>query len=284
MSLPQAPYKDTAEASRIYLLPCLFTAGNLFFGFLSVIRCIQAKYSMLPDSVSSIYYTQAVWLILLACVCDVFDGLAARISGKESLFGKEFDSLADLVSFGIAPALMVFFFILSPTEGYPFFRQVGWFVGFIYLLCAAVRLARFNVLSSPFLPPDPNTANIKGFIGLPVPAAAGMIASLLLVLNEFDLQRWAFLVLGLMVLIALLMVSHIPYPSLKSLNWRAQARFWNFLLLVLLVSLLFILGQFAFALIFLSYIFFGLTRYYGNKLNIKIFQSRKNTEEEWIEL
>lgn len=277
-------YKSAKDASRIYLVPCLFTASNLFFGFVAIIRCIQAKYTNLGPLQTSQYYTQAVWLILLACVADVFDGLAARISGKESLFGKEFDSLADLVSFGMAPALMVFFFILSPTEGYPFFRQVGWFVGFIYLLCAAVRLARFNVITSPFLEMEPELKGIKSFIGLPVPAAAGMIASLVLVLNEFDLQRWAIWILGLMLLIAFLMVSHIPYPSLKNLNWRAEAKIWSFLLLVLLFAILFIFGQLGFFILFLGYIFFGLLRYWQKRFRKASEPEPQPSEGDWIDL
>ena len=137
-----------SEASKIYLLPCLFTTSNLFFGFLAIIRCMQARYGQYPDNLTTDYYTQAVWFILLAGVCDSLDGRIARLGGRESLFGKEFDSIADVVSFGVAPALMVFLMILSPTEQFPFFRQVGWIIGFLYLLCAGVRLARFNVITS----------------------------------------------------------------------------------------------------------------------------------------
>lgn len=277
-------YKTTKEASRIYVLPCLFTAGNLFFGFIAIIRCIQAKYSPVAPLEPSHYYTQAVWFILLACVADVFDGLAARLVGKESLFGKEFDSLADLVSFGLAPALMVFFFILSPTEGYPFFRQVGWFVGFIYLLCAAIRLARFNVITSPFLEIE-ELKGIKSFIGLPVPAAAGLIASLVLVLNEFDLQRWAIWILGLMLLIAFLMVSHIPFPSLKNLNWIAEAKVWSFLLLVFLLGVVFIFGQSGFFILFLGYIFFGLFRHWQKRFRkLSKKPEAPPSEGDWIDL
>lgn len=256
-------YKDSLEASRIYLLPCLFTAGNMFFGFLAVIRCIQAKYTAIDDIMANTLYTQAVWFILLACVCDVFDGFSARITGKESLFGKEFDSIADVVSFGIAPALLVFLLILSPTDQYPFFRQVGWLIGFIYLLCTAVRLARFNVITSPLLPKNDVIKNLKGFLGLPVPAAAGMIASITLVLIEYDLNRWAICLPPFMIFIAFLMVSNIHYPSLKNFNWQTEARVRNFILLVTVVSSIFLLGHVAFAVIFLSYIAFGLLRHWG---------------------
>jgi CDP-diacylglycerol--serine O-phosphatidyltransferase len=262
-------YKSVEEASRIYLLPNLFTAGNLFFGFLAIIRCIQAKYSAIDEIISQHYYTQAVWFILLACVCDVFDGLVARLGRKESLFGKEFDSIADSVSFGVAPALMVFFLILSPTEGLPFFRQVGWLIGFIYLLCGSVRLARFNVLTSPLIPQNEFYKNSKEFVGLPIPAAAGVIASLVLVLINFDLKGWSILLPALMLLIAWLMVSSIPYPSLKNLNWHTEARFLNFILLAITVATGFLFHEFAFLILFLCYIFFGLFRHIGRCIKDK---------------
>lgn len=263
-------YKDVYEASRIYVLPNLFTAGNLFFGFLTIIRCIQAKYQpTIEVTLVQYYYTQAVWCILMACVCDVFDGLIARLGRKESLFGKEFDSIADCVSFGVAPALMVYFLILSPTEGFPFFRQVGWLIGFIYLVCAAVRLARFNVLTSPLLPDTLSFRKSKEFIGLPVPAAAGFIASLVLVLIHFDLKGWALLLPGLMLLIAWLMVSTIPYPSLKNIHWHTEMRSRAFILLVTAGAIGFLFHEFAFVVFFLCYIFFGLFRYIRRQWRLK---------------
>ena len=114
------PYNVT-QASRIYFLPNLMTAGNLFCGFAAVIKCIQARlltdageYALLHPNLSWItLYTQAVWLILAAVIFDALDGRLARMGGRTSLFGAEFDSLADVVSFGVAPALMVFFLILA---------------------------------------------------------------------------------------------------------------------------------------------------------------------------
>src|SRR5690606_22987346 len=97
----------------------------------------------------SALFTEAVWLIFGAMAFDMLDGRLARMGGRESLFGAEFDSLADVVSFGVAPALLVFLLVLSPSQGYPeFFQNTGWFLGFVYLLCAAIRLARFNVITN----------------------------------------------------------------------------------------------------------------------------------------
>lgn len=249
---------DVQEASRIYFLPNLFTAGNLFFGFLAIIRCIQAKYD-LSGLMTHTYYEQAVLFIFLACVCDMLDGRLARLGGKASIFGIEFDSMADVVSFGVAPALMVFFFILSPTDGYPFFRQVGWLIGFIYLLCAAVRLARFNVISSPLLASDDEPLS-EDFKGMPVPAAAGVIASLVLLLNNFDLKQAALGLPVLMLLIAWLMISSIPYPSFKKIDWHTKTRLGTFIFAIVCAILVFLRPDFTLTTLFLGYTLFGLMR------------------------
>src|ERR1700722_7442103 len=143
------PY-NASQASHIYFWPNLMTAGNLFCGFMSVINCIQARLADFSPSgeylgaTAAEHYRYAVFFIFGAAAFDMLDGRLARLGGRESLFGAEFDSIADVVSFGMAPALLMFFLILSPSQGIPWFREIGWFVGFAYLLCAAVRLARFN--------------------------------------------------------------------------------------------------------------------------------------------
>ena len=144
------PYASSEEASHIYLLPNSLTAGNLFFGFLAILSCIQAN-NTTDTALISAHFTQAVWFIFFGVVCDAFDGRLARMGGRESLFGKEFDSIADVISFGVAPALMVIFLILKPDDNNDSFFQIGWLIGFVYLLCAAVRLSRFNVLTNPVL-------------------------------------------------------------------------------------------------------------------------------------
>lgn len=251
---------ESTRASRIYVLPNLMTAGNLFSGFVAVIKCIQAHIATQTGDLelSMLLYTHAVLFILAAVIFDALDGTLARIGGRESLFGKEFDSLADVVSFGIAPALMVFFLILSPTEAYPYFLWIGWFIGFIYLLCAAVRLARYNVLTHPAVYSLRNTGHHKDFVGLPVPAAAGSIVSLVFFLNTYDLQRWAILLPLLMLLIAYLMVSAIRYPSLKSIDWRIRIRFRTFILIFVGAVLLWRFWGVGVALVFHGYIFYGI--------------------------
>ncbi|MDP0498271.1 MAG: CDP-diacylglycerol--serine O-phosphatidyltransferase [Verrucomicrobiota bacterium JB024] len=258
---PDNLWKDTAEAGRIYILPNLFTAGNLFFGFLSVIWCIRGKYASIDEVQSARFFTEAVFFILGAGFCDALDGRVARLGGRESLFGKEFDSIADVVSFGMAPALMMFFLILSPTDGYPFFRQIGWLIGFIYLLCAGVRLARFNVLTNPYIPPGnigSAHARADDFLGLPAPMAAGTVASIVLVMLNFDLRQFTLLLPPLMLLIAWLMISLIPYPSFKHVGWQTHMQTRHFIGLIILAALMFQFWRFSFAVLFLVYIFWGL--------------------------
>ena len=128
---------------KIYLLPNLMTAGNLFCGFTATLKIVQGaliQWSS-PDEAATLFHA-AVWFILGACIFDLLDGRLARLGGQDSAFGREFDSLADIVSFGVAPALMVYRIVLID------FPRVGWIVAFVYLVCGALRLARFNTVSA----------------------------------------------------------------------------------------------------------------------------------------
>jgi len=272
------PYNVT-QASRIYFLPNLMTAGNLFCGFLAVIECIQARLAeTVPtgeylNQSSAEHYTWAVWLIFGAAAFDALDGRLARMGGRESLFGAEFDSLADVISFGIAPALMVFFLILSPTQGYAIFRSIGWFLGFVYLLCAAVRLARFNVITNPLLHGSKKDSN-KDFVGLPVPAAAATVASLVLFLLHLSamdksLRLWALALPPLMLLIAILMVSTVRYPSGKNLNLQTKARLQFLVGFVVLAGLVVLFKEYALVCACLGYIFYGLVRQWRRPARLK---------------
>ncbi len=272
-------YTDVAEASRIYFLPNLMTAGNLFCGFVAVIRCIQAKYAAVNPEATNQLYAEAVWFILAAVIFDILDGRLAKLGGQVSLFGKEFDSIADTVSFGMAPALLSFFLILSPTDQYPFFRNVGWLISFIYLLCATVRLARFNVITNPLLVSEKEMDN-QDFIGLPVPAAAGTIASLVLVLNSYDLRNWAIFLPILLLLIAMLMISDISYPSFKNIDWRTTTRPQHFIWLFIFLALLYETRWIATSLVFFIYIFYGLFKHFYSKKDKVIVPKITQNESE----
>ncbi|MBI4622554.1 MAG: CDP-diacylglycerol--serine O-phosphatidyltransferase [Verrucomicrobia bacterium] len=263
------PYNVT-QASRIYFLPNLMTAGNLFCGFMAIVNCIQAR--LAETSLSGEYlgatnaehYRYAVWFIFGAAAFDMLDGRLARMGGRESLFGAEFDSLADVISFGMAPALLMFYLILSPTQGIIWFRNIGWFVGFVYLLCSAMRLARFNVITNPLLHREKKETS-KDFVGLPVPAAASTVAALVLFLlklaeTDRSLKSWALTLPFLMLLVAMLMVSTVRYPSAKNIDLQTKTRLRTFIFSLIVIALVVSYKEVAVLGICLAYIFIGLIR------------------------
>src|SRR5438093_5797427 len=269
---PENPYNVT-QASRIYFLPNLMTAGNLFCGFMAIVQCLQARLAETSPtgeymgSTNHEHYKFAVWFIFGAAGFDALDGRLARMGGRESLFGAEFDSLADVISFGMAPALLMFYLIISPTQAREFewFRNIGWFIGFIYLLCAAMRLARFNVITNPLLRPGTKDSN-KDFVGLPVPAAASTVAAtvlFLLKLAEMDrsLKAWALALPPMMLLVAVLMMSTVRYPSGKGVDMQTKTRVQPFMILLVAIGLVIFYKEIALLGICLGYIFFGLFRY-----------------------
>src|SRR5258707_15408858 len=156
------------QPSKIYLLPNLMTAGNLFCGFTATLKILEGALLQAsnPDAASDLFHA-AIWFVLAAFVFDFLDGRLARLGGHESPFGREFDSLADIVSFGLAPALMVYRVVLQE------FPRACWIIAFIYLTCGALRLARFNSAAATHNGANhPNT-----FTGFPIPAAAGLVWS-----------------------------------------------------------------------------------------------------------
>ena len=298
MSAQHTP-KNVHQESKIYILPNTFTAGNLFFGFLSIILCIQGKFNpeaggtsithaaslITPDGIEvsngTGYYLLAILCILASFFCDALDGRMARMTGKTSLFGKEFDSLADSVSFGIAPSLLMFFLVLQPIEGMRdsyahLLKNTGWFIGFIYMLCAAIRLARFNVLTNPYISGYETYEHGDYFSGLPAPAAAGAVASIALTMLSFDLQGiLPMFLIPLMLLIAWFMVSNIPYPSFKHINWTTSMRFRSFVALIVSILLIVWLREYSFAILFLSYVFYAPLKYLPRGVKIVAYKLKK---------
>jgi CDP-diacylglycerol--serine O-phosphatidyltransferase len=266
-------YNSPEEAARIYLLPNLFTAGNMLCGFLAMKQCIEARFTTLSAADRADHYVMAVWFILFACVCDLFDGRVARATQRESLFGAEFDSIADTVSFGVAPALMACFLIINPGTNDDI-QLVTWLLAFIYLLCVGVRLARFNVLTNPLVPGNEKRAAGGDFVGLPSPAAAGMMASLVLVLSKIikvapdaqtdvlPLQSWSWTLLPLMLIISYLMVSNVRFPSFKKVDWNTKTRSRGFILIILVAVAAYRYREFALPAIFLGYITWGVIRHF----------------------
>src|SRR6266540_6756076 len=155
--------EGVAAELKIYLLPNLLTAGNLFCGFLALTRIVEADVTV--SSFNSVI-RHAIFFIILACIFDLLDGRVARMGGYESPFGREFDSLADIISFGAAPAFLVHRVVLRDV--FARHPEIGWFIAGIYLICGALRLARFNCLAAMS-----SGGGGKEFMGFPIPAAAG---------------------------------------------------------------------------------------------------------------
>ena len=249
--------------TKIYLWPNLMTAGNLCCGFFAILQIFEGMRG------SDEHFKNAIILILGACIFDGLDGRVARISGGESPFGREFDSIADIVSFGVAPALLVHEVVLQNVR-----ENIGWLIAFVYLLCGAMRLARFNCVAAEGRSDAP-----KDFQGFPIPAAAGVIGSitlLLLALDDrgYELGKWSIVLPFLMVLLSFLMFSNWSYPSFKALNWRAKRSvLWVFVaVLVLLLTVKYY--WFMPAVLFVSYLLYGLVRPWLSK------RWRKEIEED----
>ncbi len=215
----------------IYILPNLITTGNLFFGFFSIVKALQGN------------FLWASGAILLAAIFDVLDGRVARITNSTSEFGVQYDSLCDLVSFGLAPALLMYKAGLSEAG------RLGWIVCFMFLACGALRLARFNVQSS--------IGKASGdFTGLPIPMAAGVVACFVALWMEFEtkpsdivvwfwiekliqdqvFRQWYFALSGF--LLAMAMVTNIPYRSHKTINIRGIKPFRLLVFAVAIVALI----------------------------------------------
>jgi len=215
----------------VYILPNLLTSGNLFFGYFSIVK------SMLGD------FTWAAGAILLAAIFDVLDGRVARMTNGTSEFGVQYDSLCDLVSFGLAPAIMMFQYSLNSLG------RIGWIICFIFLACGALRLARFNVQSA--IGQDDGD-----FTGLPIPMAAGVIACFMSLMADVDsrddpgiwiieqiyrlfsfpeVRQWFLAVMA--PLLGFLMVSNVTYRSHKSLKIKGVQPFRLLALLVVALGL-----------------------------------------------
>ena len=258
---------------KIYLLPNLMTAGNLFCGFAATLKILEgalvqvAATPATADAVEKLAAEKfhiAIWLILLSCVFDALDGRLARLGGNESPFGREFDSLADIVSFGVAPALMVYRIVLHE------FPRVGWVIASLYLVCGALRLARFNCLAAA----NSAAAN-KEFKGFPIPAAAGVIASVTLCMLWFDAKnrdigagKWVLP--PLMIFLSWMMFSVFRYPSFKALNLRTTRSLPKFIAIVGVLIFSAMNYQWMPAVIFITYLLYGFLR---------PFLSRKMKEE-----
>lgn len=220
---------------KVYLLPNFVTTANLFCGFYSIVASMKGD------------FTVAAWAVVAATVFDALDGRIARLAKATSSFGVEYDSLSDLTSFGIAPGLLVYAWAFAP------FGRLGWLAAFLFVTCGALRLARFNVTSGS-LP--------KGyFLGLPIPAAAGMVATLVIFQQATDWLdaeslKWVALLFALGL--GTLMISTVPFPSFKELNWRSRATFGYLLVGVMAMVLVLVRPEVTLFLLLSTYVMASL--------------------------
>jgi CDP-diacylglycerol--serine O-phosphatidyltransferase len=217
----------------VYVLPNLFTSANLFCGFWSIIAVFQDQY----------YYGAVA--ILLAAVFDLLDGKVARLAGATSKFGIQYDSLADLVSFGIAPAVLAFSWALRP------YGKFGWFAAFLFVACGALRLARFNVMAA--------SGDTKYFKGLPIPMAASTMA--LTILLYLDLIETGLIkdvvILVMIYVLAFLMVSSIRYSTFKELDLAKRQSFSRLTIIVLSLIVIIMKPVIVLSVVALFYVFSG---------------------------
>ena len=289
-------YRDPDEP-KIYFLPNLMTAGNLacgffavlmiFYGMIEVNRVIEIKkaagdlqtYDMAGTEyfqISKKYYEYAILLIFGSCLFDLLDGRLARLGGQDSPFGREFDSLADIVSFGMAPAMLVSRAVLFPLPS-----NIGWLVAFIYLLCGAMRLARFNCLAA--LPKKPNASS--DFRGIPIPMAAGFIASLTFLIIDIyrtdrDLGFWQYALAAAMLGLSGLMISDVRYPSFKKVDLRTRATLWAIVIAAVLVVITVWFRYVMPVILFSAYLLYGLIRPWISQRLRREIEVEEDTEME----
>lgn len=202
--------RNTIRRRGIYVLPNLFTTGALFAGFFAIVQAMNEQWE------------RAAIAVFIAMVLDSLDGRVARLTHTQSEFGAEYDSLSDMVSFGAAPALIIYEWALKPLG------RIGWIAAFVYCAGAALRLARFNT--------NIDVVDKRFFQGLPSPAAAAVIIGFVWVVNEFGIDRMTWLralACALTFFAGISMVTSVPFYSFKDINFRRSVPFWGMLLIVL---------------------------------------------------
>jgi CDP-diacylglycerol--serine O-phosphatidyltransferase len=234
------PRRRPRVRRAVVVLPNAFTLGNLFFGFWSMVSATRGN------------FLWAGWFLVLAGIMDVIDGRLARLSRTDSKFGAELDSLVDVISFGVAPAILMYHLMFADAGGF------AWMLGFTYVVAVAIRLARFNVASeTPYTP---------WFTGLPSPAA-GMLLG---VYYPFSQTSWYAATLGrfneqvvlvlLMLLLSVLMVSNVRYPKLPGIGFRSSRGRFGLVVNVGIVAGGIFVPEYFFFTFGITYVFFGLAR------------------------
>lgn len=245
------------DEPKIPILPNMLTAGNLLCGFFSILTIFKGMAYDPGTPEAFEHYQEATYFIFAACIFDLLDGRVARMCKADGPFGREFDSIADVVSFGIAPAMLLARAVLFQLP-IPF---LGDAIAVLYLLCAALRLARFNCMAAA--PRKPNQSS--DFVGLPVPMAAGAVVSAMYLVIDITTNRnlviaqpWQVAMAVAMTLVSLLMMSRVIYPSFKHVTFQKRGTITAMLLAVVAVCALVTFPWIAPALIFLCYLLYGI--------------------------
>ena len=216
----------------IHILPSLFTTGNVFCGFYAFVAVLNEQF----------YF--AAWAIVAGMIFDGLDGRIARLTKTTSAFGEQYDSLADIITFGMAPAFLAYSWVLKP------FGRLGWMAAFLFLLCAALRLARFNVTKPEI--------RSEHFIGLPSPASAVVIASIVIAFEDLFATRMnPFIMVMVVYALAFLMVSNIKYPAFKRFDFKKRVVFSRFLFVILFIYVLATIPRVALFILGIAYAIIG---------------------------
>jgi CDP-diacylglycerol---serine O-phosphatidyltransferase len=227
----------------VFILPSLFTVGTLVCGFYAILQSLRGTGLLATQADPRMAFDYAARAIGWAILFDGLDGRIARLMNSSSAFGREFDSLADVITFGLAPAILVYSWGVRPVveASGPLFvhhlSQIGWVITFGFLICGAARLARFNIDAVK------PTTDRRAFVGLPIPGAAGVIAATVHFL-KYPLNEWPYSLAMLVVVatLAFLMISRVRYPSFKAFDLRRRRPFPVIILIGLIV-----LGVWAFS-------------------------------------
>ncbi len=218
----------------IYILPNTLTLGGMFCGFYAILASYKG------------HYIYGAWAILIANIFDGLDGWVARLTNSTTKFGIELDSLSDLVAFGVAPAVLIYSWGLQP------FGRIGWGAAFLFVICGALRLARYNV--------QMGTTESKAFTGLPIPGAGTVVASLVLFYNEVwgDLSGRNYIILFLPFLLAALMVSTLRFHGMKEFDFKKRKPFWLLVVIVVAFVLIFMYPEIVIFIFSIAYVLLGM--------------------------
>ncbi len=245
---------DEKKGIHVYILPNIFTTGNMFFGFLSIIHSLKSDFIV------------AAYAIVGAAVFDTLDGRVARLTRSTSKFGMEYDSLSDLISFGVAPAILMYLWALQP------FERIGWLACFVYMACGALRLARFNVQAQ--------TVEKRYFQGLPIPMAAGIVATSVTAAQSASVEpQKNIYALVMAVVLGILMVSNFRYRNFKELDFRRRKPFFILILGLIMMVVIFLKPEVNLFIAFIVYALlgavFGILTPAGKKIS-RVLHKNKN--------